>query len=164
MIDELTFNQLKVNKALERDWKLILEILKETELIIGFTGKENYKDFYIVIDINQKIIACFAIYIENNIGILKYFAVNPKIQSKGVGKYLANEILPVLMKGLGLTKLYLAAGNKDPFTSFYFWQKTAFKQISKNDIKDKYFLNYFSDVINKFSNYFGDSSAFYIEI
>lgn len=156
---------LTSRKATEDDWKLILALLEETKLSFWFSGEENYKNFFVVIN-NQtnEIINCFALYIESKVGILKQFATSKKSQGKGIGKHIANEIIPKVAKELGLEKIYLQGGNKEPFTSIHFWEKTVFKHIDKDEIKDDYAKNYIFNLEKKFAEDFYREATFYIEV
>ena len=90
----ITLSKLKVEKAQEKDWIQILEILEEVKLTIWFSGEENYNNFYYVINSEtNKMVGCFAIYIEGEVGILKSFATNKNLQGRGIGKYIVNEII-----------------------------------------------------------------------
>ncbi len=152
-------------KAIETDWTSILKLLDETKLTFWFSGEENYKNFFVVIDNERnEIINCFAIYIENKIGILKQFATSKNCQGKGIGKYIANEIVPKVAKEIGLEKVYLQGGNKEPFTSIHFWRKTNFKTIDKDDIKDVFAKKYIGHTEKNFPDYFDRKGTFYIEV
>ena len=155
---------LKAREATEDDWKSILNLLEETKLSFWFVGEENYRNFYVVSDNDSKIINCFAFYIKDDIGLLKQFAVSNVLQGKGIGTYIANNIVPEVAKELGLKKLYLQAGNKKPFTSLRFWEKTVFKHIDKDLVKDKYAKEYFDDLEKALPEHFFKEGSFYIEI
>ena len=155
---------LKARKATEDDWKSILNLLEETQLSYWFVWEENYRNFYITLDNSNKVINCFAIYLKDNIGLLKQFAVSNDLQGKGIGTCVANEILIKVAKELGLKRLYLQAGNKKPFTSFHFQKKTVFKQIDKESVKDKYAKEYFDSVEKNLPDDFFREGSFYVEI
>ena len=135
-----TLSNIKFEKANQKDWDSILKLLEETNLTFWFTGNENYSQFYIVKvrDPNNKnMICCFAIEYENKTGILKSFAVSKDLQGTGIGKFIVNNKIKDISKGLGIFQLY-AASQEAPG----FWQKTIFKEIKFSEIKDSFFLEY----------------------
>lgn len=153
----------EAKKASANDWEDVLKLLKETNLDL-FKGNENYKDFYLVFDKNGEPISCFAITKNNEIGILKSFAVSKNIQRKGTGKFIANIIIPEVAKNLGVKILYLLGCKKDQFTSYYFWQKTNYKQLEDNKTAEKYFEDYLESVKNKSPEYYFREAAFYMDL
>ena len=156
---ELTLDQLKIGKASQNDWGPILKLLEETDLTSWFTGNESYKNFYTVKEPElKKIICCFAIEHENNVGILKSFAIAKKIQGKGYGKLIANKS-PEIAKELSIKKLY-AASKEAP----NFWIKTIFKEIKYGEIEDSYFLKYLNCFKDKVENYFEKTHYFLIQL
>ncbi len=160
-----SINTLISRKASQDDWDSILKLLNETKLSFWFSGEENYKNFYVVINTEtNEIINCFAIYREGKVGILKQFATSKKLQGKGIGKYIANTIIPKIAKEIGLEKIYLQAGNKEPFTSIHFWRKTIFKPLDKDEIKDNYAKDYFNNLEEKFPEHFYRDATFYVEV
>ncbi len=165
MSNQLSENKLVTRRASKDDWSSILALLEETRLSFWFTGEENYKNFFVVIDteINETI-NCFAIYIEDKVGILKQFAVSKKLQGKGVGKYIANVIIPKAAKEIDLEELYLQGGNKEPFTSIHFWKRTAFKHIDKDEIKNSFIKNYIVNLEKNLPEHFFREATFYIKI
>ena len=165
MSNQLSVTNLISRRASEDDWKSILVLLEETELSFWFSGEENYKNFFVVIDTKtNEIVSCFAIYTEGKIGILKQFAVSEKLQGKGIGKYIANEIIPKVAKEIELKELYLQGGNKKPFTSVHFWKKTVFKHIDKDEIKDSFAKDYIVHLEKNFPEHFFREATFYIKI
>lgn len=165
MTNQLFSINLISRKASQDDWDSILKLLDETKLSFWFSGEENYKNFFVVVN-NQtnEIINCFAIYTEGKIGILKQFATSKKLQGKGIGKHIANKIIPKIAKEIGLEKIYLQGGNKEPFTSIHFWKKTDFKAIDKDEIKDNYAKNYIDHLEKTFPEDFFREATFYIEV
>ena len=160
-----TTTGLTSRRALQADWGSILKLLDETNLSFWFSGEENYKNFFVVTNTEtNEIINCFAIYIEGKVGILKQFATSKQLQGKGIGKYIANKIIPKVAKDIGLEKIYLQSGNKEPFTSIHFWKKTFFKPIDKDEIKDNYAKNYITHLENTFPEHFYREATFYIEV
>jgi N-acetylglutamate synthase-like GNAT family acetyltransferase len=158
-------NVLVSRKATEADWDSILKLLEETKLSFWFTGEENYKNFFVVINgQTNEIVNCFAIYIEGKVGILKQFATSKTLQGKGIGKYIANEIIPKTGKELGLEEIYLQGGNKEPFTSMSFWEKTIFKHIDKDEIKNDFAKNYITNLEKNLPEDFFREATFYIEV
>ena len=135
MKNELLFNQLKVDKATKLDWEAILGLLKETGLAFWLSGRENYRNYFIV-KIKKKIIACFALDLNKKAGILKSFAISKKLQGKGIGKMIVSKILKIA-KELGLNKLYASS-----WEAANFWKKMNFKEIKLNQTKNSYFLKY----------------------
>ena len=158
MKNTIEIKDLKIEKALEKDWTLILALLEEVGLTFWFTGSENYKDYYIVRNPERtKINCCFAITKDNDTGILKSVAVSKDLQSKGIGKYLVSKV-PEYCKKLGIKKIYAATDIPE------FWRKTFLTQINYNEIKDPFFLNYLSPYINKIPDYFKIANFFTSEI
>ena len=125
----------------------------------------KYKNFFVVIDNKtNEIINCFAIYIEGKVGVLKQFAVSNKLQGKGVGKYIANEIIPKIAKEINLKEIYLQGGNKAPFTSISFWQKTVFQHIDKDEIKNTFVKDYIINLEKNLPEHFFREATFYIKL
>lgn len=164
MTDQLILTKQEAKKATESDWDEILKLLDETKLSFWLSGTENYKNFYVIKDKNNILIACFAIYCEGNIGIIKSFAVSKRIQGKGIGKHLANKIIPEIGKDLNLTILYLLAGNKDPFVSIHFWRKTVYKSIKEDEVKEKYAAEYLANVKKNCGDYYDKNAIFYLPL
>lgn len=162
----LTLNNLEVKECTKEDWNDVLSLLHETKLNIWLTGNENPSDFYTVKDKDtNQIICCFTFSQENNIGILKNFGVSKIFQGKGLGTYIANNIVPEIAKKSGIKRICLMGNNKGPYTSLYFWKKTLFKHIPLKQIEDKYFKDYIEYLI---SNYSDDvlykEAAFYLDL
>ena len=156
---ELILNKLKIEKALNADWNLILEILNETGLRAWFTGAENYSTFYTVKDIkSNKTIACFSVELENDIGILKSFAVRKELQGTGLGRHIANKVSDVAGK-LGLKKVYASS-----WEASQFWIKTHFKKINKSDSTDEFFLRYVDDLDKQFPQFAEKTKHFLLVI
>ena len=132
-------DRLKVEKATEKDWDSIFQILEETELAIFLlnTSSENHKNFYVGVDTtSNEIIGCFKIEFEGNIGNFKNFAIKKNLQGKGFGKALLAKAANIA-KGLGLKKLYGAS-----VIGTAFWEKIGFRKINLSDSKDLYFLKW----------------------
>ena len=83
---------------------------------------------------------------------LKNFAVNPKIQGKGIGTYIANEIIPRVAKACGIKKLYLHGNDRPPFTSIHFWKKTIYTHIMSHEVKDQFYIDYFNYLVNNYTD------------
>lgn len=131
---------MEIKKAEEKDWVEILEILRETKLIIWFTGGEDYKKFFVVRDKDSgELICCFQFAIENEVGILRSFGVMPKFQKTGLGKRIVDEKIPSLARSLGIKRLYARGNNVGDFKVNGFWEKTVFKHIKNSEIKDDFF-------------------------
>ena len=155
MAEQLILNNLKIEKAKEEDWGNILKLLDETSLTFWFTGNESFNNFYIVKEPqNNNLICTFAIECENEIGVLKSFAIPKGLQGKGIGKYLANKT-PLVAKELGIKKLY-AVSQEAP----EFWQKTKFREIKLEDAKDNYFINYLSLFCHRIPDYYNKTHYF----
>ena len=155
MDELLTISQLKIEKAKEEDWKSILQLLEETDLTFWFTGNENHNNFYVVKEPQiNKIICCFSIEYENDIGVLKSFAIPKELQGRGIGKYIANKT-PELCKALGVKKLYAASMEAPSF-----WVKTVFKEIKYDQINDEYFLKYLNNYCHRVPDYFNKTHYF----
>ncbi len=141
MQNEPLLEQLKIEKAIKRDWNQILALLEETNLIDRISGNGTSENFYTV-QIQDQIICCFAILYEGKVGILKSFGIKREYQGKGIGRKVANK-LPELIRTLGLNKLYAASWEAPEF-----WKKAGFKEIKFNESTDSYFLQY-SDYLEK---------------
>lgn len=136
-----TLSEIKIEKAKSEDCTEILELMEETGRTIFFTGKESYEKFYVVrTPDTKKIICSFVIEFENEIAILKFLGVRKDLQGSGVGKYIVNKA-PGLLKKLGIKRLYASTWEAPKF-----WEKTVFKEIQIKDIKDKFFLDYLSEL------------------
>lgn len=141
---------LTVIQAKDTDWNEILNLLEETDLTIWFTGKESSKDFFIVRDPDtRRLICCFSIIKEDDLGILKSFAVRKELQGKGIGKYITLKMFEVNKK-FGIKKLF--AASEDPV--YKFWLKNNFKEIKYSEIEERFFYNYVDPFKNKIKNYF----------
>ena len=162
---EKVISKLKVKKASEKDWKTILEILSESKMAFWFTGGEDYKIFYAIIDENLKeIIGCFAFDINESTGILRSFTLRKSLRRKGIGKYMANLFIPKLAKELNLKKLFLLSDMQEPYVSCPFWEKTIFQKIDITSVKDKFFKNYLDLDETKFPGFINTRVPFYLEI
>lgn len=157
---------LTVKKADENDWDNILQILNATKLSFWFTGGENHKKFYYVEnDDTKEIVCCFQIHIENDVGIIRSFAVNPKVQKKGIGRKIVNDLIIPLAKSLDINRLYARGNALGDFNSNGFWKKTIFSHINNNEIKDKVFKDDIEGAIKKYGpDLFYPNSAFYLEV
>ena len=150
-----TKENLKIEKANESDWNPILKLLEETNLTSWLTGNEIYKNFYTVKENDNKfLMCCFALEFEDEIGILKSFAIRKDLQGKGIGKHIANRT-PEIAKRFGVKRLY-AASIEAP----NFWLKTSFKEIKLDEIRDSYFLEYLRVYANKIPNYYKQTLLF----
>ena len=129
-------NNLTINKAKEEDWKEILDLLEEANLIDRISGNGTFNSFFTIRDTDKRIISCFAINQDNDIGILKSFAVRKNLRGLGIGKNIVERI-SVLAKDIGLKKLYAASWEAPGF-----WIKTSFKEINPFDSSDKFFTKY----------------------
>ena len=160
MANQLTLEQLKIEKATHKDWKSILDLMEKTDLAFWFTGNESYNNFFVVKDNQKKEIICtFSIEHENKIGVLKSFATKIELQGKGIGKHIVNSEIRELAKNLGIEKLYAASIEAPKF-----WQKTILKEIKFQDIKDQYFLDYLDNFKDKVENYFEKTHYFLLEL
>ena len=145
MSKPVVLHKLEIEKANQEDWNEILNILEETKLTHWFIGGENYKNFYTVREpISKKIICCFSIATEGDIGILKSFAVRINYQGKGIGKLIANKT-PELAKKIKLKKIYAASAEAPDF-----WNKTIFKEINIKEANEPYYLSYIKKMEVKF--------------
>ena len=134
-------------------------------MVFWFTGGEDYKIFYTVIDENLKeIIGCFAFDISGNTGILRSFILRKSLRGKGIGKYIANLLIPKLAKELNLKKLFLLSDMQEPYISCPFWEKTIFEKIDINTIHDKFFRDYLDLDEIKFPDFIETRVPFYLEI
>lgn len=166
MSQALTLELLNVDVCNQDDWTEVISLLEETKLNIWLTGKEKYQEFYTVKDPDtKKVICCFTFTQKGPTGILKNFAVSKSCQGKGIGTYIANNLVPKVAKERGISNLYLMGNDRPPFTSIHFWRKTNFKHIKTNDIKDNYFKEYVDYLIKNYSDaVFYKESAFYMNI
>ncbi len=150
---------LKTEKASQKDWLNILDILKGAGLKGYMSGKETYKSFYTVKDSSKnKIIGCFAISIKNSIGIVKSFAIKKNLQGKGLGKVIANSLINTA-KELNLKTLYASSWEAPEF-----WIKTNFKETSSRKINDSFFLNYINSLEKDFPDLFKSIKHFILLI
>ena len=164
MKSTIDFDKLTVQKCQENEWKSLLAILEETQIAIWFSGREEYENFYAV-KLGSEIIGCFTFSTNNKTGILKNFAIDKKLQGKGIGTYIANNIIPSVAKNLGIEDLYLHGNDRGPFTSNHFWRKTKFQHIPSDQIKDKYYLDYFNYLVSNYSNdLLCKESIFYLDL
>lgn len=131
----IILNNLRFEKAKEKDWNEILGLLEETNLIDRISGNGNHENFYTV-KAQGKLVCCFAIFHKNNIGILKSFGIRKEYQGQGIGKIIANQ-LPDLIKTIGINRLYAASWEAPGF-----WRKTNFKEVNPKESKDTFFLIY----------------------
>lgn len=135
---------LKIGIAKDSDWNVTYEILKDAGLHIYLFGTDKPVNFYLIKDtIADEIIGCFRIdpgtKDVKHIGIVKSLAFWKRLTGKGLGTYIANNVIPELSKELGYKTLYLHS----VLSSFKFWnEKTNFKHIKTKDIKEKCIINY----------------------
>ena len=162
---EKILSTLKIQKATEADWKVILEILNESKMTFWFTGGEDYKIFYTITNTNLKeIIGCFAFDINENTGILRSFIIRNSFRGNGIGKYIANFIIPKLAKDLNLKHLFLLSDMQEPYVSCPFWEKTIFQKIAIASVQNKFFRDYLDLDEVKFSDFIETRIPFYLEI
>lgn len=145
----LTLNDLKIEKANEKDWNPILELLEETGLTFWMTGKEEYSDYYVVKDPStQNLICCFGIVAnQDKVGILKSVAVRKNLQGKGIGKHIMSQV-PDICKQLKIKTLYAVTDIPD------FWRKTFLKEIKHSEIEDSILIDYINCVKDRVPDYF----------
>lgn len=156
----ITLQDLKIEKATPKDWESILDLMNKTDLAFWFTGNENHDNFFVVKDnMKYEIICAFAIEHENKSGILKSFATKTELQGKGIGKYIVNNKITDLIKSLGISRLYAASIEAPGF-----WQKTIFKEIRLEDIRDKCFLEYLNKFKDLVPSYYEQTHYFLLEV
>lgn len=157
---------LEINKATENDWNEILEILNETKLSYWFTGGESHHKFFIVrIKDSNEAVCCFQIAKENDVGILRSFAVRVKLQKSGIGRYIVDNLLPKIAKSLNLKRLYARGNDVGDFKTNGFWKKTIFQHIENSKIKDKFFRDDIESTIAKYPpELFHPESAFFLDL
>ena len=159
MTNNPTDLQLKTEKASQKDWLNILDILKEAGLKGYMSGKETYESFYTVKDSSKnQIIGCFAISIKDSIGIVKSFAIKKSLQGKGLGKVIANSLISTA-KELNLKTLYASSWEAPRF-----WIKTNFEEINLNKINNKFFLDYINSLEKDFPDLFKSIKHFVLPI
>ena len=156
---------LKINKASKDDWETIVEILNESQMTFWFTGGEDYKIYYTVTDESLKqTIGCFAFDINETTGILRSFTLRKNTRGKGIGKHIVSSFIPKIAKELRLKKLFLLSDTQEPYVSCPFWEKTIFKKIKINDVKDKFFKAYLDLDEVKFPDFVETRVAFCLDI
>lgn len=138
---ETTPTKLNIEKATEKDWESILDLLKESKMDFWMDEGQDYKDFY-KIEENGELICCFALLIEKNNSILRHFTIRKSLQGQGYGKKLANNLIPDFLRAQGMGTIYLLCDNKEPYTSYHFWKKTNFTVLENNAIVPKFFQDY----------------------
>lgn len=112
MTESLTLKNLEVSICSKKGWQEVLSILKETKMDFWLLGKEKPSEFYLVRDqISKEAICCFKFSQEKDVGILKNVALRPNLQGKGIGTFIANNIIPKVAKEIGIKKLYLLGNN-----------------------------------------------------
>lgn len=163
---DVTFDRLRVEKCNETAWQEVLKILEDTEQSDWFSGKEKYQDFYTITDTDlNKIIACFTFYQSGTTGILQNFAVCKNLQRKGIGTFIANNLIPEAAREKGIKKLFLHGNDRGIFTSNHFWIKTIFKPIKSSEVKDPFYLDYFNHLVNDYPpESLCKESIFYLDI
>lgn len=167
MKTDLKLSNLTVEQCTSTTWNDVLDILKDTNMDIWLTGDEVPDEFCIVRDTETgNAISCFKFSQEEKIGILKNFAVRTMLQKKGIGIYIANNLIPRAAKERDMKRLYLTGNNIPPnYTSNNFWKKTIYKHFPSKDIKDKYFQDYFNYYMEKFyPHLFYKESCFYLDL
>ena len=150
-------NSLILNKAKQEDWKEILNLLEEANLIDRVSGNGTFDSFFTVKDTDNKIISCFAINQNNDIGILKSFAVRKNLRGFGIGKSIVEKI-STLAKDIGLKKLYAASWEAPGF-----WIKTSFKEINPFESEDEFFIKY-RDYLEENYPQFADTKKYFLLI
>lgn len=157
VVETLKISEFKVEKAKEADWDSIVNILKENNIYFWLSESDSYESFCIV-KYESQIIACFAIDFEENVGILKSFAVKKKLHGKGIGKHIVN-LIPRLCKNLGIQILYAASSEAPDF-----WRKTIFREIPTNKIQEPKSIKYLEYIKNKLPDEFDNTYFFKLKI
>ncbi len=161
---EKTLN-LNINKATKTDWVVILEILDESKMTFWFTGGEDYQIFYTITDKStKKIIGCFAFDVDEGTGILRSFILRKNTRGKGLGKHIANSIVPQIAKELKLKRIFLLSDNQEPYVSCPFWERTIFKKTVISNVQDKFFKDYLDLDAIKFPEFLETRVPFYLDI
>ena len=156
MQNELLTDKLKIEKADKKDWNKITDLLKEANLFSYIPTGEGFENFYVVkSDETKNTICCFALYIKNDIAILKSYAIKNELRGKGIGKNIANK-LPDLGKLLGLKKIYAASWEAGDF-----WRKAGFKEINLNESTNSYFLKY-TNYLEKDYPQFSEETRYFV--
>ena len=88
MQNELLPEELKFEKASKKDLNKIVSLLKDANLFDYIPKNEIFENFYVVKP-NKNIICCFTLDIENDIAILKSYAIKNELRGKGIGKNIA---------------------------------------------------------------------------
>lgn len=133
--------KLNIEKANEKDWESILDLLKESKMDFWMDKGQDHKDFY-KIEENGNLVCCFALLIEENNSILRHFTIRKSLQGKGYGKKLSNNLIPDFLRNQGMKMIYLLCDNKEPYTSYHFWRKTDFTVLENDAIVPKFFQDY----------------------
>ncbi len=129
--------EIRIEKATKDEWESILGLLDETGSKEYLSGKETYKTFYTTrLNNDTSFVNCFSIEVENNIGILKSFAIKKELQGKGLGKIITTKLTEITRQ-LALKKLYASSWEAPGF-----WIKTNLKEIKEESIVDSFFLHY----------------------
>ena len=152
----MDLNNFKAEKAKQTDWKEILNLLEESNLIDRISGNGSFESFFIIKSVtDNKIISCFAINRKNDVGILKSFAVSKNLRGLGIGKNIVERI-PTLGKELGLKKLYAASWEAPGF-----WTKTSFKEINPFE-ETEYFFTEYRDYLEKNYPQFAETRRYFL--
>lgn len=138
---EKTSTKLNIEKACEKDWQSILDLLKESKMDFWMDKGQDHKDFYLIKD-GDNLICCFALLIEKDDAVLRHFTIRKGLQGQGYGKKLANQLIPDFLKNIGMKAIYLLCDNKEPYTSYHFWKKTNFIVLENNAVVPKFFQDY----------------------
>ena len=157
MQNELLPEELKFEKASKKDLNEIVSLLKDANLFDYIPKNENFESFFVVKS-NKNIICCFTLDIENDIAILKSYAIKNELRGKGIGKNIASK-LPELGKTLKLKKIYAASWEAPEF-----WKKAGFNEINHLNSKDSHFLNYASYLEKHFPQFTKDRKYFVLVI
>lgn len=150
--------EINIQKAKENDWRQILNLLEESGLREYLPDEKFNANFFVLYDEDDNLICTFTVDFQNDVGVLKSFAVSKIVQGKGIGKKVANE-MDKIVKGLGLRKLYASSWEAPEF-----WKKTIFKEIDKNENSDLYFKDYKDSIDKRFPEYTESTKHFLLQI
>lgn len=149
--------EANIQKAKESDWQNILVLLGEAGLR-EYLPNENFNENFYVLYEGENLVCTFVVDFENDIGVLKSFAVSKSVQGKGIGKKVANK-MDFVAKDFKLSKLYATSWEAPEF-----WKKTIFKEINEDEASDIYFIKYVKDIKDRFPQYSPEMKHFLLTV
>lgn len=98
--------------------------------------KNNYLNFWIAFNEDNKVIGCIGLQEKNNVGIMKKFFVYKEYRGTGIGKKLYDKLLEY-SRSYGLKNIILDTPS-NATSSHKFYIKSGFKEIKKNELPIDY--------------------------